>query len=69
MNQGLLTNEPIINAAREWLKDCVWRDIDEDGIDEATASDVLAAVDRHYEGGIVAFVRDQEPTEGEPDPT
>lgn len=58
---GLLANEPLIKAARDWLKDCVWRDIDEDGIDEASNAEVLAAVERHYDGGLAQFMCDQEP--------
>jgi hypothetical protein len=52
-----------IEAARDWLLDCMgcWHDIDgglEEEIEALTAPGVAAAIARHYTGGISQFVRD-----------
>lgn len=60
MNTGLLTNEPLIAAAREWAKDCEWCDYDD--IDNLTPAEVLAATEHHYEGGLAQFIKDGEAT-------
>lgn len=47
-----------IAAMREWAKDCAWRDLDPDDIDELPASEIIAGVRKHYHGGLEGFLRD-----------
>lgn len=46
----------VIAAMREWAKDCAWRDLDDEDIDELPAAELLAGVARHFDGGIAAFL-------------
>ena len=55
-----------IQAAREWMKDCEWRDLDADEIDDLDADEVIAGVDRHYVGGWSGFVAEMEATDATP---
>lgn len=49
-----------IAAAREWVADCVWIEDPED-IEEMTDAQILAGVERHYDGGLAQFIADAEP--------
>jgi hypothetical protein len=51
-----------IAAAREWMCDCEWADVDETDIRAMSDRRVEAAIARHYEGGIDQFIRDSVPT-------
>lgn len=46
----------LIAEARSWLADCAWVNMTEDDFSELTESQVVAGVQRHYEGGWAAFV-------------
>jgi hypothetical protein len=50
----ILTAEELA-AAREWIADCVWRDLDADDVAELTDEEVTRGVARHYDGGLAAF--------------
>lgn len=52
---------PLVREARAWLKDCEWRNVDAEDIDDLPVLDVVAAVERYYEGGWAAFARATEP--------
>src|SRR4051812_38686617 len=41
-------------AARAWIADCTWRDLDEDLVAELTDEDIIAGVERHFDGGGAA---------------
>lgn len=45
-------------AAREWISDCQWREVVDDPGFAWTLTDdqVERAIERHYEGGTVAFI-------------
>lgn len=44
-----------VQAARDWLVDC---GADEDIVADATDGDIVREVDKQYEGGWAAFMRD-----------
>ena len=48
-----------INCARDWIKDCTWRDInDEEEIDGMSDEEIIDGIKRHYAGGLRAFISD-----------
>lgn len=47
-----------ITEARNWLADCVWADMDADDFAELTDAQILRGVERHYDGGVNAFLLD-----------
>jgi hypothetical protein len=47
-----------LSEARRWIADCAWADLGPDAIDEITDAEVLAGVERHYDGGWSAFLAD-----------
>lgn len=47
----------IIAAAKDWVADCQWEE-DPEYIDELPVERLLAGVDRHYAGGLTAFLKD-----------
>lgn len=52
-------SKEMIKQAREWLKDAVpTRDSDESIYDTLPAKSIIHAINRYYEGGVKAFVRD-----------
>lgn len=50
--------EDVIQAMREWVRDCEWGDVDEDDIEDLDDLTIVRGVDRHYEGGILGFIQD-----------
>jgi hypothetical protein len=53
----------IIQAMRNWAKDCQWRDVsDEAEIDEMPDAEIISGVAQNYDGGIEAFIADSQPT-------
>lgn len=46
----------IIRYARDWLQDCTFPDMTGDEIETLPQDRILRAVDRHYEGGLEAFL-------------
>lgn len=44
--------------ARDWVSDCLWRDMDEEDVLELSDEQVRRGVERHYHGGWVAFLED-----------
>lgn len=52
----------LLPQMREWVKDCVWRDVeDADDVDEMPDQHILRGIQRFYDGGINAFMRDSQP--------
>jgi hypothetical protein len=50
-------NERYRAAAREWIADCEWADIHErEDVERLTDEELVTGVDRHFEGGWIAFV-------------
>ena len=49
-------NEEQIKAAREWLKDCQWDDLDCEEVDELPDEEIVKGIKRHYDGGINSFL-------------
>lgn len=50
-----LTPEQLLEA-RNWIKDCCpWLDLQADQVDEMTDREVIAGIQQHYDGGIIAF--------------
>ena len=48
----------VITAAREWVADCNF--LDADYIDSYTDQQILAGIERHYEGGLKQFLTDNQ---------
>jgi hypothetical protein len=55
-----LTKEQL-QAAREWLADCQWEDIDAEEIQQLDAATITRAVRRHYHNGLSGFIADCAP--------
>jgi hypothetical protein len=53
----MLTQEEI-KAAKEWLKDCQWRDVDNDDIDELSDEQAERAIKKYYHSGIEGFIEE-----------
>lgn len=57
-NQELQMTQQELNFAREWIKDCVWQDIDSaDDVDDLTDLQVIRGIKKHFSGGIEEFKR------------
>lgn len=59
IHRWLLTGDEVA-AMRHWLGDCVagWRDLDLDDVAELTPEEVVAGVQRHYDGGVRGFLQE-----------
>ena len=55
--ENLMTQEQIA-AAREWILDCQWEDLDEEDIPELSDTEVINGIARNYDGGIKGFILD-----------
>lgn len=55
-------SKALVDAMRDWLKDCVWANVDDeeffDGLPDST---IIKAVNRYYVGGVAQFERDGVP--------
>lgn len=51
------TPPEMIEAAREWISDCQWDNLDEDDIRELSPVEIISGVDKHYDGGWADFIR------------
>lgn len=51
-------HETVIEAARGWIQECSWADLDTEAIARLPPAQVLAGVQAHYCGGLSAFLRD-----------
>lgn len=49
------TTTEMLKAAREWIAECVWADMDPEDIALLTDAQVLRGIARHFEGGLEAF--------------
>lgn len=46
-----------IQAGKEWLKECVWAESDDNSfIDELSDDQIIKAIKRHFGGGVEAFL-------------
>lgn len=56
--------EAAVAAMRSWVADCdgTWGDIDADDVPNLTDVEVVDGVRRHYDGGVAAFVADEQAT-------
>lgn len=52
---------PLIQAAREWVRDCEWGDLKPRHVWQLTRPALVRGVNRHYDGGWEAFVADHTP--------
>lgn len=60
MTQIIATPEQLIEA-RNWVADCLWGDLDADGVAALPERAVIAGVNHHYGGGWRQFVVDITP--------
>lgn len=57
INQAL-TNPQIIKDMRDWVKDCEWRDISDEGdVDDLTDIEIVKGVDKGFDGGVEGFIQ------------
>ena len=56
MNLYIWTPE-YIEAAREWLKDCSWADMEDEDFDDLPDEKIKAGINNYYAGGIPEFLR------------
>jgi hypothetical protein len=52
-----MTQEQIA-AAKAWILDCQWEDLDEEDIPELSDTEVINGIARNYDGGIKGFILD-----------
>jgi hypothetical protein len=52
-----MTSVEVISEMRDWLADCEWQDVEPEEIATLPAQVIIAAVERHYCGGKIAFLR------------
>ncbi len=55
MQTNTMTAE-VVKAAREWIAECAWRDMDPEDIDALSDAQVMTGIARHYSGGIPGFL-------------
>lgn len=53
-----MEHRDLIKAAREWIADCYWTDLDPDDVADLNDDEVQHGVSLHYDGGWEQFVRD-----------
>lgn len=46
----------LLDAAREWVADCSWRDLHDDDVSELSDAELIRGIRRHYCGGWRGFV-------------
>jgi hypothetical protein len=49
----MTTNQGLIDAARDWICDCQWR---EDWVQMLKESEIIAGINAHYDGGWKQFL-------------
>ena len=49
-------NKADIKEMREWLKDCIWGDMEESDFDEISDTKIIQGIKQHYEGGVEQFL-------------
>lgn len=47
--------------ARDWIKDCIWQDLETEDVDNLSPLVVVRGVERHYDGGWEQFLIDTHP--------
>lgn len=56
-----MPNKNQLAAMRSWVKDCQWADVPEESdVDEMSDAEIIAGVNRHYDGGVHQFMMDCE---------
>lgn len=50
-------NPKLIQAAKVWLKELQFRDIEPEDIDDLTGAEIVRAIRIHFDGGIAEFMR------------
>ena len=51
-------NASDVAAMAEWVKDCAWRGLDAEEVDDLPLHVIVHNVERHYFGGIAGFLAD-----------
>jgi hypothetical protein len=47
-----------LSAMRDWVSECVWLDIEPEDVAELTERQIVQGIERHYVGGVEAFLED-----------
>jgi hypothetical protein len=53
-----LHTRALADDARAWLAEIEWADLDREEAEQLPDEHAIAAVDRHYDGGLPAFIAD-----------
>ena len=56
MDYAAEINARVLDEMRGWLSDCEWADVDAEDIAAMPAERIIAAVRRHFDGGVVGFL-------------
>jgi hypothetical protein len=55
---GAPLNKEQLEHAKDWIKDCEWREEDEDFAEELTSHQIADGIETHYHGGVKQFLND-----------
>lgn len=50
--------EKQLSEARDWIKDCIWGDLDQDDVDDLSNEQIIKGIQDNYNGGLKQFVLD-----------
>lgn len=53
---GAVMSQDQLEAARAWISNCQWPDLEPDDIEMLTDAEVVRAIERHYAGGLAEFI-------------
>lgn len=58
---GHLITPEIIKLMKDWVKDCNWRETEDDDdsnsfVDSLSDEQIIRGVEKHYDGGVAGFL-------------
>lgn len=56
--QMIVISSEQLSAMRDWVSECVWLDIEPEDVAELTERQIVRGIERHYVGGVEAFLED-----------
>lgn len=45
-----------LKIGRDWIKDCIWSDLEQNEIDELSDFQIEKGIQRNYAGGLTSFI-------------
>lgn len=58
-----MNNPTVIEQMRQWVAEVVWNGECADWVEVLPQQAIVDAIERHYDGGVAAFVRDCKPAD------